>query len=237
MNHFTRLCISWQYNLVSIVACACWHLVLKLLQHQTRTRPGPDWLSSGDQCKEANVMQRSLLVTSSSLCPKMVGNRLQFWLHWLHWLHWLRCVNWFELESELLLKTEQFMEPSLKAMLQEFRPFSDKQIDWLPFGWERISNHSKLVKAHVECESKSCSVVVIKLPRIEHDIDMSGRAGKVGEQSARCLFATLSNRRFKRFKRLVYLLLRMFSEIHSVDSTVKSLFSWFFCVIFHPTKL
>ena len=53
---------------------------------------------------------------------------------------------------------------------------------------------------------------------IEHE--MSGRAGKVGERSARCLFATLSNRRFKRFKRLVYLLLRMFSEIHSVDSTV-----------------
>ena len=190
MNHFTKLCISWQYDLVSIVACACWHLILKLLQHQTRTRPGPDWLSSGDQCKEANVMHRSLLVTSSSFCPKMVGNRLQFGLHWLRWLRW--CVNWFELESELLLKPEQFMETSLQAMLQEFRPFSDKQIDWLPFGWERISNHSKSVKAdvkceskacllvviklkaHVECESKACSLVMIKLPRIEHE--MSGKA-------------------------------------------------------------
>ena len=64
---------------------------------------------------------------------------------------------------------------------------------------------------------------MIKLPQVRIEHEMSGRAGKVGERSARCLFATLSNRRFKRFKRLVYLLLRMFSEIHSVDSTVKIL--------------
>ena len=132
----------------------------------------------------------------------------------VHWLHW--CVNWFEFESELLLKPEQFMEPSLEAMLQEFRPFSDKQIDWLPFGWERISNHSKSVKADVECESKACSLARIKLPQVRIEHEMSGRAGKVGERSARCLFATLSNRRFKRFKRLVYLLFRRFSEIRSV---------------------
>ena len=62
---------------------------------------------------------------------------------------------------------------------------------------------------------------MIKLPQVSIEHEMSGRAGKVGERSARCLFATLSNRRFKRFKRLVYLLLRMFSEIHSVDSTFK----------------
>ena len=64
---------------------------------------------------------------------------------------------------------------------------------------------------------------MIKLPQVSIKHEMSGRAGKVGERSARCLFATLSNRRFKRFKRLVYLLLRRFSEIRSVDSTVKIL--------------
>ena len=64
---------------------------------------------------------------------------------------------------------------------------------------------------------------MIKLPQVRIEHEMSGRAGKVGERSARCLFATLSNRWFKRLKRLVYLLLRMFSEIRSVDSTVKIL--------------